>query len=266
MKLAASNIAWPKEQDDTVLHFMAEHGFTGLEIAPTRVFQEHPYEDLVRAEAYSRMIYEQYGLRVCSMQSIWYGQTGQIFGSEQERQNLAIYTKKAIDFAEAVGCGNLVFGCPRNRVIPPDGDLLIAIRFFRELGDYAAKHHTILAMEANPRIYNTNFLNTTNDAIDFIESVKSDGFLLNLDIGTMIENDESLEVLNGKEKLINHVHISEPGLKQIKKRIFHNQLAEMLHQTYYDRFVSIELDCQKDIAALFEMMTYMEEIFICGKT
>ena len=45
-------------------------------------------------------------------------------------------------------------------------------------------------MEANPAIYNTNYINTTQEALDLIREVGSDGFRLNLDVGTMLENGE----------------------------------------------------------------------------
>ena len=261
MKLSASNIAWSAEQDDAVLRYMADHGFSGLEIAPTRVFPEKPYEDLKRASDYASRISSEYGLEICSMQSIWYGQTGRIFGSDEERQALTDYTKKAIDFTEAMGCGNLVFGCPRNRVIPENGDVEIAVRFFRELGDYAAAHHTVLAMEANPPIYNTNFINRTDEAIDLIERVDSKGFLLNLDVGTMIENGESVGIFEGREQYINHVHISEPGLKPIRKRGLHGELAEMLRRMHYSRFVSIEVGKQADLDLLAVIAEYVTQVF-----
>lgn len=261
MKLSASNIGWGSELDDVVLRFMADHGFSGLEIAPTRIFPEKPYENLERARAFSTKMESDYGLKICSMQSIWYGQTGRIFGSEEERQALTDYTKKAIDFAEATGCGNLVFGCPRNRSIPEDGDFNIAVRFFKELGDYAYDHHTVVAMEANPPIYNTNFINTTADAIALVEKVNSKGFLLNLDVGTMVENDETPDVLEQKSRIINHVHISEPGLKKIQRRELHKKLAGILRKTGYDGFVSIEVSRQESLDDLAEMMDYIKDVF-----
>ena len=49
MKLSISNIAWSADQDEKVYGMMQQLGFTGLEIAPTRIFPEKPYEDLTKA-------------------------------------------------------------------------------------------------------------------------------------------------------------------------------------------------------------------------
>ena len=174
------------------------------------------------------------------MQSIWYGRNENIFNSAEERNVLLDYTKKAIDFAEVLECHNLVFGCPRNRTGGgkyPE----IAKAFFYELGEYAYIHNTVLAMEANPAIYNTDYINFTNQAIDLVKEVNSEGFKLNLDVGTMIENEEDISILKDNIDIINHVHISEPYLNQIQERKLHNTLGSYLKTGAYGRFVSLEM-------------------------
>ena len=73
MQLSMSNIAWKKEQDEEIYRFMQENGFTGLEIAPTRIFPELPYEHLKEAEIWSKRLKKEYGFSISSMQSIWFG-------------------------------------------------------------------------------------------------------------------------------------------------------------------------------------------------
>ena len=261
MHLSISNIGWTVENDNKVYEMMCQNGFDGVEIAPTRIIPEAPYDHLNEARNWKQQIKDEYGFVVPSMQSIWYGRSEKLFGTEEERQALLSYTKKAIDFAETIGCKNLVFGCPRNRNIPENGDMDIAVRFFKELGDYAYAHNTVLAMEANPPIYNTNFVNTTAQAIDLIKQVDSKGFLLNLDMGTMIENNESIDVLKENIGLINHVHVSEPGLKSIEKRDIHKNLAQLLKENSYDKYISIEVGKQEEMDSLLAMMEYVREIF-----
>lgn len=257
MKLSISNIGWKQPQDDAVYELMKQYGFTGLEIAPTRIFPEAPYEDCAAAKAWSQQMKRDFGFVIPSMQSIWYGRQENIFGSVEERQLLLDYTKKAIDFAAAIGCHNLVFGCPRNRNLPEGVDAAVAVPFFKELGDYAASQGTVIGMEANPPIYNTNFVNDTLSALALIKEVDSSGFKLNLDVGTMIQNEEQLEELVGQVSYINHVHISEPGLKPIEARELHKSLLELLVEENYDGYVSIEMGTVEDIALLEQAMKYL---------
>ena len=261
MNLSISNIAWRPEDDVYMYKYMNYIGYSGLEIAPTRIFPGSPYTLLDRAEKWSKEIHRNYGFVISSMQSIWYNRHEQLFGTIKERQTLLDYTKKAIDFAEAIGCKNLVFGCPRNRSITGKVVTRLAIPFFREIGDYALEHGTIIAMEANPPVYNTNYINHTLSAIKLIEEVNSAGFRLNLDVGTMIENSESVEELTGYIKFINHVHISEPRLEIIVKRNLHRELKEILLREKYHGFVSIEMAKIEKINIIKDVMDYVREIF-----
>ena len=262
MNLSISNIGWAEENDVAVYTMMKNYGFTGLEIAPTRIFPEQPYSNLEQARIWADKLKSENGFIVPSMQSIWYGRTEKLFGTDEESAALVDYTKKAIDFAEAVGCKNLVFGCPRNRSIPNGADENIAIRFFKKIGDYAVEHGTVVGMEANPPIYNTNYINDTLSALELIEKVDSEGFKLNLDVGTMVENGEAAAILKGRESLINHVHVSEPGLKLIEQRKLHNDIAEVLNNCCYDGYVSIEVGKQDNLDDLKKMMKYVEEVFV----
>lgn len=261
MKLSISNIGWAAEDDEIVFQMMNDVGFMGLEIAPTRIFPDNPYDKCGEAKKWVSKLYQNKGFKISSMQSIWYGRKEMLFGSDEERQELVDYTKKAIDFAEVVGCGNLVFGCPRNRSIPEYADEQVAEIFFKEIGDYAVEHGTVVAMEANPPIYNTNYINDTLSAIDLIKRVDSKGFLLNLDLGTMIENREDVSIINGNEQFINHVHISEPRLKLIEERKLHQDLSKLLIEFGYEKYISIEVGKQDNVQVLGETMNYVKSIF-----
>ncbi len=261
MKLSISNIGWEDRNDGAVYQMMKAKGFTGLEIAPTRIFPNNPYDHIADASNYASKIYGIYGFCIPSMQSIWYGKQEKLFGTKEERKVLVDYTKKAIDFAEAVGCKNLVFGCPRNRVIPEDGDESIAINFFKEIGDYAYTKHTVIGMEANPPIYNTNYINDTPSALELIKKVNSEGFKLNLDVGTMIENGESVEELIANVKYINHVHISEPNLNPIQQRDLHKELKKILLDEGYNGFISIEMKKNDSLDEIERCMDYVKDIF-----
>lgn len=261
MKLSISNIGWEANNDKEIYEYMKKTGFDGLEIAPTRIFPQNPYDNNEKAKVWSEELNNEYGFIVPSMQSIWFGRNEKLFGTQEEREILIEYTKKAIDFAASIKCKNLVFGCPRNRFLDNPSDADKGVVFFKEIGDYAFKKGTTIGMEANPPIYNTNYINDTLSAIELIKQVNSDGFLLNLDLGTMIQNNESLGLLIGNVKLVNHVHISEPGLKPIEKRNIHLKLKEVLEKEEYTGFVSIEMGKNDDINVIKEKMEYVKSIF-----
>lgn len=260
MKLSLSNIGWYESDNAKVLEYVANKGYSGLEIAPTVYISENPYDNIDQMQEIAKDLKEKYNLEISSMQSIWFGQTGNIFNSE-EAQQLLDYTKKAIDFASAINCKNLVFGCPKNRVIPEGKTNDEIIWFFKELGDYAKEKKTVLSLEPNPVIYNTNFMNTTKEAIEFVKLVNSDGFKVNIDFGTIIENGEDLKNIIDNLQLVNHIHISEPFLEKVIKRDEHIELAKYLRENNYDKYISIEMKKKETPEDLIDVIDYVYEIF-----
>lgn len=261
MKLSISNIAWDTLNDEKIYSMMEKYGFKGLEIAPTKVMGENPYEKLEEAKIWKEEIKKKYNLEISSMQSIWFGKTENLFDSKKEEKVLMDYTKKAIDFANVIECKNLVFGSPKNRNINEGKSSKNEKEFFKVLGEYAYKKNTIVGMEANPTIYNTNYINDTKSALELVKKVNSKGFLLNLDLGTIISNNENLTILQNNVKYISHVHISEPWLKMIEKREIHKNLKKILLNENYKRFISIEMTKFNEIKKIENVIKYIKEIF-----
>jgi sugar phosphate isomerase/epimerase len=262
VKLAASNIGWAAEDDATVYEKMKALGFSGLEIAPTRLVAERPYDKDGRtsAAAITADISSRWGLRVCSMQSIWYGLTERIFGSSEERDFLYRYTCSAIDYAAFVGVPHLVFGCPKNRVIDHPDQYPVGVKFFADCAEYALKKGVVIGIEANPPIYGTNYLNTTLEALALLKAVGSPALGLNLDLGTIIANEESLEALPAVIPYASHVQISEPGLAKIVRRPEQVELARLLDAQQYSGWVSLEMR-NLGLPELFSSLDIVAEVF-----
>lgn len=99
----------------------------------------------------------------------------------------------------------------------------------------------MLSIEANPLIYNTNFINYTAEAINLAKDINHPGFKINLDLGTMIYYNENLSLLDRNMDLVNHVHISEPRLAKIEDRALHKDLFHLLKASDYKHYISIEM-------------------------
>jgi sugar phosphate isomerase/epimerase len=245
MKFAISNIAWAESEDKELYALMREYEFAGLEIAPTRIF-ENPYEQSQeKLNQFRKYIEHDEKLSLVSMQSLIYNRPDlTLFETLEQREGLKSYLKKAIDFAAVLGIGNLVFGSPKNRVISDySSQYGIAINFFAELGEYAAKKGTVLSIEPNPEVYGTNFINTTKDALELVKNVSSTGLKLQIDTGTILTNNEEINVVAEGIDYINHVHISEPFLNKIdsKKKSFYVELLKTLGNLKYNKSISIEM-------------------------
>lgn len=261
MKLSISNIGWSKEHDEYMYKFLKKNNFSGIEIAPTRIFPNKPYDNLEDAKIFSSNLKTNYNLEISSIQSIWFNKTENIFKSEAERNYLLEYTKKTIDFSNSINCKNIVFGCPKNRNCDDNFKLSYALDFFSFLGNYAFENNTVLSIEPNPLIYNTNFINTTEEAFNFVKKVNCKGLMVNVDFGTIIENSENLNIVEENISLVNHIHISEPFLEKVKERVLHYKLKEILIKYNYDKFISIEMKNLNNINDLESVIKYVKGVF-----
>lgn len=252
MKYSISNIAWAPEYDEEMYHFLHETGYDGVEIAPTRLFGSHPYAELRQAERFREHLKQDYDLEISSMQSIWSGRRERLFGEEKERTALFEYSKYAIEFANVLACGNLVFGCPKNRVSVRKEDWETATEFFTKLAEYAQSNHTVLSLEANPAIYGTNFCNSTSEALQLVREVNHKAFRLNLDLGAMIENQESETDICDQTAQIGHVHMSEPYLAPVRFGKLQGAVLDLLERESYQRYVSVEMTDTHQLALVKE--------------
>lgn len=264
MELGISNIAWKSEDDYVVYNKMRELGFTALEIAPTRWVVKEPYEqkNVALAKKIVKDIQAEYCFHISSMQSILFGVTERIFYGDKERNCLLGYLQKAISYASEIGCKNIVFGCPKNRnIVNFEAQYDIGVKFFQEIAQFAIEKNVCFSIEANPAIYNTNYINTTQQAVQLIQHVNCHAFGLNLDLGTMIENNENIQDIITYIEYINHIHISEPYLDVIQERQEHKELFQIIKNSVYHKAVCIEMKMNNDVNKVLESMEYIASIF-----
>lgn len=252
MKLAISNIAWMPDERGAVYDAMAEVGVTGLEIAPSLFFHaaEDPFlpsRDL--AQAALAEIADR-GLTLVSMQSLLFGVSGAgLFDGTEARANLARGMERAIALAGRFGIPNLVFGSPGQRRVPEglpmNQSLDQAAEVFRSFAAAAQSAGTKIAIEASPAAYGTNFLNTLDEAVDFVARVDHPAVVFILDLGAMHMNGDFATTAARIPALLprlNHVHVSEPNLAPAP----HDAAAltpvlEALRMAAYYKSVSIEM-------------------------
>ena len=250
MKLSVSNIAWQSNEKEKIFPLLSLYGFSGLEFAPGLLTQENENAYFCDNDKLNKIseYYKNHNLKFTSMQSILYGcENAALFENETKRERLLDYVKHAIDFASKLNVKNLVFGAPKNRIVPEtmtknEADI-IAREIFKEIGNYAFSKNTKVSLEPNAKEYGTNWLTTTKDTIDFLLSLDNSGIALNLDLGTMIINSENTDIIKNNVNLINHVHISAPFLQMLDpfNLDFYKTVIEYLSTNGYNGWYSLEM-------------------------
>jgi sugar phosphate isomerase/epimerase len=252
MKLAVSNIAWPPDQRLAAYDALQARGITGLEIAPGLFF--HGADDVFAPDdtlAQARLAeMAEAGLGLVSMQSLLFGVDGAaLFEGDAALVRLVQGIERAIDLSGRFGIANLVFGSPKQRIIPdgmdPEQANDHAAAVFRSLGDRAAAAGTTIAIEANPTAYGTNFLTHADAVVDFVRSVDHPAVRMILDVGAMHLNDvfdETPGLIARSAPLLSHVHISEPYLNPAPASSeAAAPVLAALQEASYAKWISIEM-------------------------
>jgi D-psicose/D-tagatose/L-ribulose 3-epimerase len=245
MKLAMSAIAWEPPDDDAAARILREHGFLGVELAPTKIFPR-PEAASDAEVAACRAAWESRGLRVVALQALLFGRPDlTVFGDTREAT--VDHLSAVIRLGARLGAHALVFGSPRNRArgsLPAAKAWPLAVDFFRRLGEVAAKSGTCLCIEPNPPRYGADFILDSKEAIRLVEEVASPGFGLHLDAACALLAGEDFPArLRAGAHVLRHVHLSEPDLAPVQSggTVDLPVIAAALRDVSYAGYVSVEM-------------------------
>jgi D-psicose/D-tagatose/L-ribulose 3-epimerase len=211
--LCVSALAWKPEQENQAFELLRDRAIGFVELIPARA--------AINTVGLSERLRD-LRLAPVSFQALLFGtQNLHLFQSEPQRTAMFDHLAGVCRLAGQLGVKAIVFGSPRNRWI--DTDTLsadtaheIAARFFYALGDVAKQNGTTVCLEPNPVAYGANFLNKTSETADFVKAVNHPAVRLNLDLGAVSMNAESLESLWPQiAEVVGHIHWSEPSLSSL---------------------------------------------------
>jgi sugar phosphate isomerase/epimerase len=246
MRLAISNIAWEVTEDQDVAHLLHRYKVDAIDIAPGKYFLDPA--KVVRAEIQQvKAWWAERGMAMTGMQALLFGTTGlNVFGPTAVQETMLMHLAAVCRIGAELGAIRLVFGSPKNRdrtgLTDEQADT-IAIAFFRQLGDIAAKHGVVVCLEPNPPVYGCNFMITTEETARIVRQVSHPAIRLQLDTGAMaINGEDPKEIILRHQDIIGHIHASEPDLVTLGDGgARHADVASILKAELPDRVVSIEM-------------------------
>lgn len=251
VKLSVSNICFPNDSHVKYHKLLCELGIKHIEIAPSLVFKNS--ENCLRPSVTEKKKFSDslnlYGLTLVSMQSILYGKNCEsFFKGVEERKNFINLMRTAIELASELEIPNIVFGCPKERLIPNYMNvktaLDIASNVFWGLGNYAKTLGTTIGIETIPEIYNTNFLNRHSATSNFVRALGHPNVRITFDLGAYECSQSKVtlaEIVSEDFQLINHIHLSKPYLAPYNKNFnLITDLFQLLNKFRYEKACSLE--------------------------
>jgi sugar phosphate isomerase/epimerase len=216
MKLAICNETFQDWPLDRAFAFAAECGYTGIEIAPftlaNRVTEIAPQK---RAEV--RAAAEAAGLEVIGLHWLLAKTEGLHLTSPdpQTRRRTADYLAELARCCADLGGHLLVFGSPQQRQllsgVTREQGMQYAAEVFGSVVPVLEETGATLALEPlGPQ--ETNFLVTTEDAVELVEQVASAQVRLHLDCKAMASEDMPIPHLIRRHRmLLAHFHANDPN-------------------------------------------------------
>lgn len=266
MKIAVSNIAWSPDEEAAVAATLQDLGVHSVEVAPTKVFANPTATTALERADYS-WFWADYGIDIVAFQSMLFGRGDlQVFGDDSIRRETIDVLSRFIELAGALGAGRLVFGSPKNRVVPAGMAASeaqdVAVRFFTALGAVAHDNNTQFCIEPNPTDYGCNFVTTAAAGLALVQAVDHPGFGLHLDAaGMTLAHDDLDASVRAAGPRLAHFHASAPHLGPLEDQIVdHARASKALDDIGYDGFVSIEMrpgtpgNAARDVAAAVNLV------------
>ena len=185
------------------------------------------------------------------MQSILYKiDDAYIFGNLKQQSIFLKEVIKKIKIAGILESKIIVFGSPNNKKIfnrsKKNCDQLM-INFLKKISKYCKENHIVLCLEANPSIYNCEYLTHTKHALKLVKIVNSSYIKINMDLGTSISNNEDYnEIIKRNINFIGHAQISSPyliNLSSFKKHI--RAFFMSLKKNKFKKVISVEMLANK---------------------
>ena len=271
MKLSISNIALPPYAHDQYFGQLKELGFEGLEVAPSRVWQDTWKGLSGRDVSAYRKAVEESGLEVVGLHSLLFDQRhlGLFMGEDIRTQTLDFFTHLST-VCRDIGGRTLIWGGGRFRRETSYADAMDeTIDFFGTLADRIAGHGTCFCLEPlGP--HDTDFIHSARESLAVVEAVNSSSMAVQLDAKALVENDEAgCDVFSAIQHKLVHFHANEPGLVALGETgtIDNELFGQCLRKIGYDGFVTAEQIMAKNddgIGAIAQAAKVLKDCYLNG--
>ena len=231
MKLAISNLAWNKNNEEIVFKELNKLGIKYIEGVLSKIDSWENLNEKKLIDYKNNLLKN--NLSILSIQSIFFNADI----NNIDDFNFIFHIKNIINFSKILGIKKIVFGSP---VLRKKTNNLVNI--FKLIDSLLKETDIYFLIEPNSKVYKGEYFFNLNEIIDFIEKNNLKNIKTMIDThNLLLENKNPLnEYINYKD-FIFHIHISENNLNPIKNTKFHKNFSSVLKQYKYNNIITLEM-------------------------
>lgn len=244
MKVSVSTAVYGMAPLDKIIFRAAELGFDGVELTAALHI---PVETTPQRRREVKGWIQSAGVECSALHYIFDGSIRLSSTDPEEMKRSLEYMCKVIDVASDVETKTIIVGSGgKTRSIDPDQDRNESIKCMADViqksGEYAEKKGVVLAMEAINR-YETNFLNTLEESVNFVNMVDHPNVRTMADTYHMnIEEVDSAAVIRKYGHTLANLHLADSNRQAPGEGHFDfPSIARALKEIHFDQYCSFEV-------------------------
>lgn len=236
MNLSLSNFAWDFEENQKMFNHLKECDINHIELIFTKV---DSWDNLNPDKILElKTTFDKNNINPYSIQSLFYNMSCH---SLCDVDCIINHFIKLIEYSKILDVKIMVFGSPKLRKNETDLGQKLKDTFI-ELDNLLTGSGINVLIEPNSKIYGGDYFFTLDEIIKFIEKHKLRNIKTMIDThNSILENRNPIIELVDFYDYIQHIHVSEVGLKPIVVNDFHVQFSNKLKEMKYDKTITYEV-------------------------
>lgn len=240
MNLALSNFAWDNENSKEVFELLKENNITQIECILTKIksWDKLTTQDIIQYKKYL----DSFNITAYSIQSLFYSIDCKI----NEVDIIVSHFERLIEYAEILGSQILVFGSPGLRKKYNWESSVIEI--FTKVDKLLEGKNIKVVIEPNAKVYGGEFWFTLKEIVTFLSYNQFTNIKTMIDTHNLeLEGGILISDLVYIKDWIEHIHVSEIGLENIKENETHKIFSSILKMFNYNNTITYEVKTNKGV-------------------
>ena len=240
-KLAVSLLALKDFSDiDKFFSILKKNNINYIELPITKLLPNY-FVSKKKISLFLRKL-KNYKIKISSVQAIFYNKKLNVLKNSHLKKNL-LHIKKIIKLTKVLKAKNIIFGSPLNRKRIKLNNKQSNKNFqllLSKVNNLLFINNIYFLIEPNSKYYGCNYLNNSEQTLNFVKNSKLSNVFINIDTGNANLEKDKINLTPKDQFYVKNIQVSEKNLKGLSnKTTKHKLILKMLNLN--NKFISLEM-------------------------